>query len=280
MVKQLLLKKKVLIKGPDYFGRKAWISFEPTKPGLYIGWFWRTPEGDILPILPDIITHKPRRVALQSRDGKCSLEIIEHIMPLVFTGLCGVIISSSCWPPYHGRTLELWEHLQPHIEENGQVEMKWVTVNQECNYAFPDNSKRWTKISQRFEPGLKIKVISKYKGLGEKEIVFNFPNRGLLENVFSVHSQGWPPLTHSISKIVSSFGWPHHNKIVWPQDKDSDVTIRLFAYHRALDLLGSLATLCPPGRLIAANVESHCSGHKADVGAVQHFDPSELIHLY
>ncbi len=262
-MQQIRLKEKVDITGPDFWGRKAKLSFLPT---LVHGWHWKT--GVELIIDPEIATSRLWRTALSYYDRR--LNIYEHIGVLRWFGLCNLFIESTPWFPYFGRPLELWRAVNPHCQ-NDSEEIKWYTIKKSVCWKYPkcrNGQEAFTKIYPHDRPELRVRVTISYPGLGTTSLGFCFPNKHQLEALCAVYNQGWPKCLYYFSKIASLFGWPHHNSATWVQELGKRNALQLFAEHRVVDLLGDLSLLCRDG-LLAAQVISCCSGHEADIEVIR-----------
>ncbi len=263
----LRLKQSVMIKGRDYFGRPSWIQFIPIeKPG----WFWLFDHDldldGVIPITPDIVSYHFRRLTLEY--GKHRLEIYEHIGPLRWLGLDGVIINSSTWPPYFGRVYEFWEAIKSYCQQDQNREIPWFTISKAIRYQYNDGRRNdYLEIQPFDQPHLNIIIISNYPKFGTEEIRECFPIV-CPEFAFKAYTQGWPTWIYHLSKFFSLLGWPHHDHIYWPQENKSKRIIHQFAIHRLSDLLGALSLVHPSG-FLAANVISYCAGHEADVALIK-----------
>ena len=262
----LQLRKRVAITGKDFFGRDAWIIFEPYDAP---GWYWKYhPDEEPVQISADLFQHRPRRVALVHENAV--LEVFEHIAALRWTGLVdGVCISSSTHPPFFGRTQELWEAIKPKCEFITSQEVAW------CTPSFPPASgfsRRGgiTRIDSADHKLLRVKIVCYYDGLGEQALSVELPNPGALAVALMVYTPGWPLWLYYVSLIAKTLGWSHHKRIVWPQ-RDGDnarEVLDKFLWHRLQDLLGMLA-FAHPTALLAGFVESSSSGHEADIAALK-----------
>ena len=260
------LKTSVTIQGPNLWGLNGKITFHPS--GSRDGWIWWVRNSFNTSISPAIIDKKARRTRLYCQGKK--LQIFEHIGALRFFGLCRVYIESTTWPPYHGRSIELWQAIRKHCKEDTSEEINWYALRKPVRWTYPKprNSKiAFTEIRPSTKKQLRLKIMCSYPGLQSCQLEFSFPNRDVLEELCRVHSPGWPPILYHLLKVPSLFGWPHYKKIFWPQDySKTEASIKL-VHHRALDLLGALSLLCRDG-LLSADVTSICSGHEADINTI------------
>lgn len=264
-MKTLRLQKAVTIEGSDFWGRKAWIKFIPSD---IPGWFWR-PDKNIkpIPITSRIAENQKNRITLSFLGHK--LHVYEHIGVLRFLGINGVIIESTPWPPYHGRPLELWDALKTQCID-GDTKLAWCTIKRAMVYKYPGTEqKRLTFIRPLARPGLRIEIVVEYNGLGYKELIVTLPeDKEILLSALSAYSQGWPRWRYALSRAASLCGWPHHNKVVWPQEHTPQKTLEQFALHRLVDVLGDFS-LAHHKKLIAGVIISERSGHEADLETVK-----------
>jgi hypothetical protein len=261
-MKLLRLNTPVTITGPDFFGRDSLITFQPTRPHKP-GFHWKyDPSKPAICISEEIASTEKRRVVLK-HDGH-ELNVWEHIATLRWSGLDGIEIISPAWPPYHGRTRELYRSLDEYMVRTDN-EMRWCSVNEEIFVSCPDSHNRYTWLIPSEKPQLDVRIICDYPGLGKHELQWSWPEN--LMPAFSTHTQGWPKWWYYPAKLAGIFSWPHANKTTWPQDHKNGA-IEKFALHRLLDLLGGI-TLIHPSRFFAGTIISHCSGHWADIKAVK-----------
>lgn len=127
-MQKLSLTKEVLISGSNLFGRPAYLRLTPcSEPG----WYWDV-GTNIVPINRKLVRIKKNRVVLQYQAIR--LNVVEHILPLRWTGLDGVIIEASAWPPYFGGMLELWQTIEPNLSQVAAKTGLWPHHN---NLAWP-----------------------------------------------------------------------------------------------------------------------------------------------
>jgi len=266
------LKSKVTIEGPNLWGLNAKLTFYPS--GSKSEWIWWVRNSFNISMSPAIVDKRARRIRLYFEGKK--LQIFEHIGALRFFGLCGVYIESTPWPPYHGRSLELWQAIKDHCEEDTSKEINWYTITEPVRWTYSklrNNQRAFTEIRPNTKKELKIKIMCSYPGLEACEVNFTFPNREILEELCSVYNPGWPPILYHLLKVPSFFGWSHYKRVFWLQDYSKVEASVKFAHHRALDLLGALSLLCRDG-LLSADVTSICSGYEADINAIIQADKS------
>lgn len=267
-MERVRLLKPVTVAGVDIFGRSAKILFSPVNSS---GWFWKNGEN-YFAITSSLATCMPRRICLQNDRQK--LEAYEHVGPLRWTGLDGILVESNNFPPYFGRSLELWEELKPFCFLTKE-KVSWSTVIASVKVAHADNASRWLEMRPSIDgrPCLKITVIVDYPGIGSKERIYQFPGSGqLLKKIIMARTLGWPRWLYYLSHYGPTSLWFHHHRIAWPQQYSSDVILGHILNHRAADLLGALSLFSNQG-LLAGEIFSHCAGHEADIGLIHKIQP-------
>lgn len=268
-MKKLNLQNEVTVRGRDFWGRSAHITFTPAgQPG----WFWRTHEkADPVAITPQLASLGKNNIVL--RHKRYRLHFYEHIGVLRFLGIDGVIIESTPWPPYHGRSIELWEAVKEQCTADAD-EIRWHEIKRWCGFKYPEKEGlRYTHIQPKSKQDEKyelcIEIIADYPELGEKRLVVLLPQDiEIVIAALAVYSQGWPPWRYHLSRAASLCGWPHHKKTTWPQKHPPQTTIRYFAMHRLIDLLGALSMISNT-ELVSGQVLSCRSGHTADVHTIR-----------
>ena len=265
-MKKLRLKRPVVVSGKDVFGRRAYLVFEPTEEG---GWWWRPNQSNLSKIIEvrwENAGHMVLPGLLYLKHGEVQMNIIEHILPMRFLGLDGVIFQGSRWPPYHGRVLEVLERLMEQVEET-EKEMSWIEPAQSVKWSYSNGRQGFVEIvphKHLSKPCLSVEVTVDYAGIGKETVCANFPDDlSMVEGIFSARAQGWPSWRYYLCLVASAFGWPHFRAITWPQRLSANEAINLFAWHRVADLLGGFS-LTSPFDLPSARVVSYCAGHEAD----------------
>jgi hypothetical protein len=255
-IKRLRLSRQVSIKGFDFFGRKAKITFFPC---YNPGWHWMC-GNKLVPINSKLVICDRKRIAL--RYGKHRLQIYEHIGALRFTGLDFIAVQSSEWSPYFGRVLELWEALKPFCIDT-EEKIPWVRLKNKVSASILGRNGNYRSVSlSPMENKLEMEVIADFRKFGRSTFEFKYPYP--LEDVFQAYTLGWPPYLHDISEILSEVKiWKHHNHMVWLKNDPSSV-IRETARHRAVDILGTISLVAhdalPSGKLV-----SFRGSHKLDM---------------
>jgi hypothetical protein len=262
-MKLFKLGQSVALTGRDHLGRKSELLFTPTYPHKN-GFFWRHTAGaPAVPISAEFAAARSRRISLEH--GEQALNIYEHIGALRWAGLDGIEIScSSDWPPYFGRTLELYKALSDYIVQMPD-EMRWCTVDSQVRIRYTGEPKRFTALYPTDQPRLNVVIICDYPGMGRKELNYIWPHD--LMPAFSSFTQGWPSWAYYPSQLAGLFGWPHAKRICWKQ-RSRESTLEMFCLYRLTDLLGGLS-LIHPTRFFAGTVVSYCSGHWADIHAIK-----------
>lgn len=261
----LKLEREVSYSGLNYFGQQATITFKPVNEH---GLFWKV-NGNCLPV-DMTIAHRLSKMLRLRKDLMSSLEIFEHIGPLVFSGVDGVVVKSSRrFPPFRP-VGSFWQAIKPNCKPNGQ-RLDRLFVSRKVNWTYPDKRNGLDAFTE-IRPGagdLVLEIRCNYRGLGDhtEQLVISEPKT--LERIYNAKTQGWPASKYWCSWIAQSLGWPNHNWVVWPQLQSAKETLELFILHRAQDLLGALSLLCKNGRIFSGYVISCCSGHEADFHAIQ-----------
>jgi hypothetical protein len=198
--------------------------------------------------------------------------VLEHLLVLKWFGLVGVNLESTHCLPFTGSPRVFVDQVLPACQGD-IVDLPVKTVSREIYWEYPrkrGGEKAYTKIVPRDDGRLSLNVAINYSGLGEVHRTYEFPNEPLLEKITETCSQGWPPRRYWQSVLGRSFGlWDHHEHVEWPKEfPNSSLTLQRFVDHRAVDLLGILASLLN-GAWLSADVYSVCSGHQADLQVCQ-----------
>ena len=260
MLTQLYLRSPVTVTGRNFFGFESSLTFSTTTD---LGWYWRPYEEEpVLPINSKLLEYSFRRLRL--RHGHHALETIEHILPLRWTGLTGVVVSGDRFPPFYGRTKELWDALRPHCVASREP-TEWCTIEDTKRHRYDTAGKAQFERVTEVHPWrygestrlLDIEAYVDYKGVGKHAEICMFPDDVLLEEIFGTHSQGYPPWWYLLARFTHL-----RDRVTWPQ-KCGEETARLFALHRTLDILGAFAAV-DHKRLPVGKIRSHCGGHAGD----------------
>lgn len=256
-MQKISLTKEVLINGPNLFGRPAYLRLTPcSEPG----WYWDV-GTNIVPINRKLVRIKKNRVVLQYQASR--LNVVEHILPLRWTGLDGVIIEASAWPPYFGGMLELWQTIEPNLAATNQ-QIPWLKITEEKSVSIGQRSVRW---ATNKAAGLKIKIAVDFPKLGRLTKNFQLPDSNLA-GYFSARPLAVNSFNHfwpTLSRVAAKTGlWPHHKNLIWPTERPVPELLDELVNHRLLDLLGALAMI-DYRRLPAGRVISIRGGHALDV---------------
>ncbi len=179
-----VLTERRKISGTDPFGRKSTLIFWPndkvdTGKERRSAILWKTPEGYSPKMIgSSLAVCRPRRIALVH--GKYSLEVIEHILPLRWFGVLGLTIEGSGWPPYFGRAWEFYDTVHLSLEETGQ-KVPWVTTSSPIAFSHRDVLGGMSAFTPSTHPGLNIKIVINFPGLGKYELF-----RSLPEDIFRI----------------------------------------------------------------------------------------------
>lgn len=252
------LSDEVLVCGYDFWGRSTSVLFRPVdKPG----WFWQTACGERVLIDHRIAQTKKNRIVLAS--GSERMHVYEHLGALRYLGLDGIlVVPETSWLPYDGSAALFLDACKPKFQRSGTMRFVHAAA------AFLANGNRHVSYEATRTCGMTIEVGIDYPGIGAEHATYHAPHTSL-QKVLRTKTQGWPPYRRYAAQIASAFGWPHADSIVWPQEHDPATTRRLFAKHRALDILGALSLVGPPGTLLAGTYYSVRGGHALDVSLLQ-----------
>lgn len=290
MIRRYRLAGEVTVKGRNFWGFPAELTFSPTPNGER-GWFWRPrPDGgSIVPIDADCAISHIQQISLIHEDEKgflLCLHKYEHIGVLRFGGVDGVVVSTRCsslfpgWPPHFARAYEFWNAVKERLVSTDET-IPWVTIPDTVYGTRSSGRAGYTKLEPAASEGqnlhLTLSVQCEYPEIGRGQIeyrlppvegVYDYTEEVALEGLMAVHTQGFPKMLFYLSLLASAFGWPHHERAVWPQKHDPVKTIELFLSHRMSDLLGALSLMSHTA-LPALNAVSYLSGHEPDLKAVK-----------
>lgn len=251
----------------NYVGQRATLIIEPN-PEWLRGIYWKTDKlVEVTPSIAHYETMLGSRLRLRQGIG-WSLEIIEHILPIVYYGLTDFTISCDHRLPPFLPAGALWNVVKEHCLPDGNV--TWITSTDERSSAYKklrNGMASRTVIRPAQVPGIHLHITISYPGMGIVEKYYQLPDSDLLDQILATPTQGWPPRNFRQSQWASHLPfWHNHDRVIWPQEHED--ALELFALHRAQDILGALALLCRQGNLFACEVGSVCSGHGADLKVV------------
>lgn len=261
-MERLILKDKVLVSGPNYWGKDSYIEFIPYEKN---GWYWETPSG-VIPISFRIAQHKFGRITLCDPNSDHCLNIYEHIGVLRFLGIDNVLIRSSRWPPYDGCASLYYENIKEYLIEEGEVEWKRIHRNSP-----PPNEKRHTCIFMKNysdSVDLEVDVVAGWAPLKTRVYSFSVSkNQKYIIDCLSVKAQGYPHYFYYPAFFLKMFfGVKIADNVTWAKDFPLNAP-DLFLKHRVLDLLGGLSLYYHSG-IPAGRALSVFGGHKIDLMAI------------
>lgn len=284
-MQELKLTQPVTVIGDNLFGQPSRVTFSPiparTPRRFHDSWLWR-PNGEaqhLIPIDPSVVEYRRRRLRLANTHSY--LEVIEHIAPLRWLGIDGLVLEGHGWPPYHGRPYEYYTALLPHLKPTGH-RVHWYTLQKEIYLSHKGPSGGYSHFIPQ-DPtlplGLNLSITVMYPEIGKVTIQRSLPSqRQLLLKDFQAHTQGLPHWAYYLS-VLGQYVllWKHHRHITWfKQEPYSEEHLKdtraVFASHRVIDLLGALALLHPT-RLLAGTVVSVFGGHCADLAFINKMLP-------
>lgn len=267
-IKVLQLVRPVEVEGPSLFGsHRARVKFSPPEQGHDFEWMYTFPLGNTR-IDAESVRACPIHNLAVVADGRTVAHVLEHLLPLKFFGLLGLSMSSTHCLPYFGNATPFVSEVLK-ASQLVTLDVPMVTVDQEYSWTYPRKRAghtAFTTIRPRQDGKIVMYIMVDYPSLGSLTKTYTLPDDDTLFRITSVPSQGWPRYRYTLSKVLSLCGlWQHHRSIEWPQEYASSLcALERFADHRALDLLGALATLVN-GHCLSADVFSVCSGHIADI---------------
>ena len=274
MIDQLKLRHIVRHEGFDFLGRRSVLMLEPTHN---TGWIWGTGGKDI-PITPDIMMSKRRRVALVYEGSE--LNEFEHIGVLRATGLRNVRVwCSQTWPPYDGGAFALWQAVIPHVYKEGILEPYRAPVMLE-SADLEEEPGRYSQYSGtgndydvlRMTGGVEfLRIHPDYYRFGHM-----YPKDDLLPLV-RARTLGWPPSLRNASWLASKLGWPHHERILWPQDHFAAEVLAEIGRHRLLDALAIINFLAPAGMYLAGSFHSCKGNHATDLELLKKLSAGKVV---
>lgn len=234
-------------------------------PNRKRGWWFDVGNGALYPCDLNIVEYNNDLFGRRLRFNEAGkiLEVIEHIMPLRFTGLDSIVFSCpTSLPPYSGNAFYYWERLKPFLVEEAGYEIPWFEIKEPTFCA----GKRKVSITPLNK--LEIEVNIAYKDFGSITKTISLNDSVNLENIFKARTQAWY-FNIKVTKIlfyISKFWiflrpFAAHECLCWPTHKEN---LDEFAKHRILDILGILA-LIKHDQLPMLRYISRMAGHKQDL---------------
>lgn len=265
---QLVLNETVRREGPDFRGWHSHLALSPNREKT--GWVWNVGGRDIQ-ITPDIMVSKPRRVALVC--GEYELNEFEHIGILRAAGLQHVRIwtpRKKTWPPYDGGSCALWNAVMPHVRKEGSLVPYRAPAN--ITATVPNDAGRFVQYhgdgNDRDE--LRMTGVLKFPSLRKEKYLFGY--RYPLDDLYPLacaRTLGWPPALYTLSRLAGVCGWPHHARIVWPQETAPETLLEETGRHRFLDALAILNFAAPTGTYLTGAFHSVKGNHVSDLELVK-----------
>lgn len=263
---RLKLQRVIRYEGRDFWGRRSTLVLEPFLGGE--DWYWDV-GTHCVPITPDLMTCRRRRVALQW--SKFRLNEFEHIGILRAAGLRSVRISlmGSTWLPYDGGSFGLWQAVMPYVDRSGELKpFRLFSDSRLLTQVLPEEPSRYVQYSDTSGPILRMTGVIDFPNLGEHRFGHQYPDDDLLELV-SARTLGWPPYLYGAAGLASCFGWPHADRIVWPQEAKPQAVLEETGRHRLLDMLGILNFAAPADRYLTGSLHSCRGNHATDLGLLR-----------
>jgi hypothetical protein len=264
----LHLRKTVTITGQDIFGRAAFIKFYPSSNP---GWYWKCGET-LVPINKKLLALS-RNHYLFLRHLKYRLYIVEHILVLRWTGLDGIIIESSPWPPYYGRVQEMWDELREYLITTDK-NILWINPEKSLTVQKGDRILKFitpdTKKSNQLEINVAVDF-PQFGGKANKKIIISEANSLALIWCFAAKAlfNNSSTIIQIVFGLLNKMGiWKHYKHVLWPRDYNNDQLLKEIVEHRAIDLLGALACFDEKG-LPAGEIISYKGGHQLDIQLVK-----------
>ena len=245
----------VFIPGKSFLGFPTTLELDPIQSG------WSLMIGNKeIPLSPEMLDGRWRRLALKHPRG--TLHIPEHLLALRFA-VDGIrIVPSLAGLPYSGDGFIFWKHIRSRIHQAGALVP--CTVNAEVEGdSGPGRVVCFTPWDKEY---LELKIYIDYAGVGSGCFEWRFPENDI-DKLATAKSPGWPLSWRKWARMAKTCGiGPGEKAFHWSDGSEApNVVLESYARHRALDLLGALAVLAPPGQFLVGKVCSHCAGHKADV---------------
>lgn len=272
--KILRLSQPVTVTGNPIFGRyEARVTLSPTARSQ-TSWQLISPKSRCsIPIKPSNLNSAWfQNLSVNCEAEGCWAHVLEHLLVLKWFGLLGATMESTHCLPFTGSPRAFVEQVLPACLGD-VIELPVKTVGRDVSWVYPrerGGEEAYTRICPRDDGQLSLNIAINYPGLGRMHQTYYFPNEPLLHKITETCSQGWPPRRSWQSRLGRTLGfWKHHDHVEWPKELgDTRLALCRFIDHRAVDLLGTLASLLD-GCWFSADVYSVCSGHRADLNACQ-----------
>ncbi len=291
-MQRYVLKGPVQLHGPNIHGIMSVLELSPTKAGS--GWFWRTQDGALIPITPELMRVGNHCVQLEVRyedesglfgDRVLTLNEFEHIGALRAAGLEGVIVEvgsthGETWPPYFGGAWRLWEEVKKVMAQDGELE-PW-RPGKNAEHSTHNNMRRVRYERRPLQDHLTLSVHINYEDLGGGGDTVFYPQcvpTPTFEDIMAARTLGWPkhrwwlskaaPVLNPFMFLATGRRWVHHKHVLWPQEHNSQDVIERTARHRMQDMLGVYAFAAPMGHHLTGYLYNYCGGHAYDIPIAQ-----------
>ncbi len=218
-----------------------------------------------------------RRICL--RDIYHRIDVIEHLMPLRWTGLEFSFQTHRL--PYFPRTQELWDSLEPKTVSL-QREVRWFSPSPARTCIKGEEKtghgrERWIRIerlnSRQYR--LELQVTVDYDGIGEHTKDYKLPDTRVLRQIFAARPIALPHWLYYLKQAGVLPGTYLRSNLLWRNEaKSPRDLLEEICDHRALDILGALALATPEG-LPAVRYTSHCAGHALDLETLRSIEWDE-----
>lgn len=266
------------------------ISLEEIQKTRYkngMGWYWETKDGTFVPIDLSLIHEtkiKCERTAqiklngllhyLYLQRGDEKLHCVEHLLFLKALGMDGVVIKAigdSTWVPYDGRSKMLWEAVEDHLIENGDLKPMPLPLHE--TYEVPEKKFGWKRgISldgTKEKDCLVVKVTLDYKRYGGKTTIERrFTDPLEMEDVLFSRTLLAQPIVTEMFPFFKAIGWPHMENIQRQREFDPQNPkpyVNNMALHRTLDFAGAMSIMAEAGTCITGHLHSDKGNHKSDL---------------
>lgn len=270
-IKRKIVTIPVTISGRDFLGRDSSITFTPhDKPG----WWWNTKYHGFIPIDHRIARYKKGRIQLVM-PGEC-INVWEHIGALRYIGIDNVSVSMDhgSWPPYlvAGEYLQYFTDALTEVLEDDEygacIPAIGITASTDASYSSGNHLLSRVDISRHHE--LVLSVHSQWKGLPEhnETLYMEILPGAVLRDIFFALPQGLAN-RKVIAQIASFFGWPHMDRVAWPDTFHSkEQASYAFWLHRVQDILGE-TSLVDHKALPWCKFYSFMAGHNESLHAIK-----------
>lgn len=239
------------------------------KPFTQPGWHLHA-DGRTYCINRSVAKSRFRRIELTTRT--LTVGAIEHISALRWTGLDAVSIGFPSGVPYFTRPGDIWNRIKPYTSPSGKM-AQWLKLQKGTRAG---DDERFIEAWPIEGNKLDITIIIDYPKLGKYTYNHVLPDQPLNE-AFSACTLGYPPWLYHISRFLGETEiWPHHHKIIWPQEYRGEGRdlLRLIALHRLTDLLGALS-LISCNKFLSARILSYRARHRHDMELIKKLETSQ-----